>query len=59
VLTKTPIGTHHVYAECRDCSETWDDYRRDEADARSHAKRTGHTVVVERGQTWTYNPKSK
>lgn len=54
---RTPPGTTHVLAQCRDCAWSVDDYRTAQADALSHAKATGHTVAVERAQSWTYNPK--
>lgn len=51
------IGTVHVIAVCRDCGKRWEDYRTAVSKARYHAETTGHTVAVERGQTWTYNRK--
>jgi hypothetical protein len=57
MVTITPYGTHHVVAECRDCSWRSEDYKAGEAKARRHATETGHTVVVERGQARTFNPK--
>lgn len=56
-VTRSPIGTNHVFAECRDCDKSWDDYNTAADHARQHAAATGHTVNVERAQTWVYNPK--
>ncbi len=53
-LRKTQIGTTHVFAMCRGCEMTWDDYQTAVSDAREHAEVTGHTVHVERCQIWTY-----
>lgn len=58
MVTKTPIGTTHVLAECRNCPWANDDYNTAEETARRHAESTGHTVAVERAQSWTYNPRS-
>lgn len=58
-LRKSPVGTHHVFAECRDCPWKDDDYTKAERTARRHAKTTGHMVMVERGQTWTYNERNE
>lgn len=56
-VSKTSIGTVHAMAECRDCPWSDQNYRKAENRARRHAATTGHTVHVERGQAWTYNPK--
>lgn len=56
MITKTLVGTTHVVAQCRTCFWRDDDYRRAEQTARDHATKTGHTVMVERGQSWVYNP---
>lgn len=58
-VRKSPVGTHHVLAQCRDCDWIDDDYTKAERTARSHAASTNHMVVVERGQTWTYNERSE
>lgn len=55
--TKTPIGTTHVLAVCRDCAWTDDDYNTAALSSLRHAELTGHTVMVERAQSWTYNEK--
>jgi hypothetical protein len=52
------IGTTHVLAECRDCSWADDNYKTAAASSLRHADSTGHTVAVERAQSWTYNPKA-
>jgi hypothetical protein len=57
MVTKTPIGTTHVLAECLDCSWVDDNYQTAERSALRHATTTKHTVVVERAQNWTYNEK--
>lgn len=57
MISKTPIGTTHVLAECRDCPWSDDNYLTATAAAQRHATATGHTVNVERAQVWTYNPK--
>lgn len=56
-VTRTAIGTTHVLAECRDCSWADDDYNTAAKSSRRHAAATGHTVAVERTQSWTYNEK--
>lgn len=58
-VEKSRIGTVHVIAECRNCDKFWDDYSTAIQKARAHADSTNHTVRVERGQTWTYNPNKK
>lgn len=58
MVTKTPIGTTHILAECRDCPWADDDYETADRSSRQHAAKTGHTVAVERAQSWTYNCKS-
>lgn len=55
MVIKTQIGTTHVFAECRECSWSDDNYLTAERAARRHAVATGHTVSVERAQSWTYN----
>ena len=57
-MIKTPAGTTHVLAVCRDCPWTDDNYVSAENTARVHALKTGHTVGVERTQTYTFNPKN-
>lgn len=57
MVEKTKERTIHVLAECRNCQETWDDYKTAVSKARRHAEVTGHTVRVERAQFWTYNPR--
>jgi hypothetical protein len=57
MLRGSKVGTHHVFAECRDCKKSWGDYLTAAKEAREHASCTGHTVHVKRWQAWTYNPK--
>lgn len=55
-VEKTRIGTSHVIAECKNCDKFWDDYKTAVAAARRHVETTGHSVRVERAQSWTYKP---
>lgn len=56
-LSKSKIGTVHVIAVCCDCDKRWESYTTAVSEAQRHAAKTGHRVNVERGQTWTYNPR--
>lgn len=56
-IRNSGIRTVHVIAVCGDCEKRWENYRTAVGKARLHAEKTGHTVHVERGQTWTYNRK--
>lgn len=58
MVTKTPVGTIHVIAQCGDCTWRNEDFIKAEQAARQHAETTGHTVSVERGQCWKFNPKN-
>ena len=58
MVTKTPIGTTHVFAECRDCQWSDDNYETAARSSHRHAVATGHTVSVERAQSWIYNAKA-
>jgi hypothetical protein len=59
MVTKTPIGTTHVFAECRNCPWSDDNYNTAEASSRRHAVETGHTVSVEVARSWTYNQRER
>lgn len=54
-VERTLPGTTHVLATCRNCQQSWDDYKTADADARRHVEQTGHTVSVEHAQAWTYS----
>lgn len=57
MVIKSKIGTTHAIAECRNCGWSTDNYKTAVQAARRHAEETGHTVAVERVQSWRYNPK--
>lgn len=58
-VERTRIGTIGCVAACRVCDEMWDDYKKSAAQAKAHAKKTGHAVWVERTQSWAYKPDAK
>jgi hypothetical protein len=53
-VSKSKPGTTHVLADCRNCDWSNDNYQTAEQAARRHAASTGHTVAVERAQSWVY-----
>lgn len=57
MVAQTKVGTTHVIAQCRDCAWRSEDYRSAEGKARRHAEQLNHTVHVERGQAWLFNPR--
>lgn len=57
MVAQTKIGTISVIARCGDCGNRWENYHTAEGLARQHAIMTGHTVKVERVQSFTFNPK--
>src|SRR4051794_23456254 len=42
MVTKTPVGTIHVIAQCGDCTWRNEDFIKAEQAARQHAETTGH-----------------
>lgn len=58
---RSPALTIHVVGSCDHPGCQWmtDDYRKGVAQARRHAEKTGHTVAVERCQSFYYNRKTK
>ncbi len=56
MIRKSTPGTIHVLAVCKGCSWTCDDYKAAEVNAQHHVLDTGHSVLVERAQSWTYSP---
>lgn len=47
----------HCIAYCVDCGKEWQQYKTARKNAYAHSLKTGHTVQVEIGSTFTYNPK--
>ena len=56
-MNKTNCGVIHVVATCEDCEWSETGYLNGVRKAYYHAKKTGHTVTVETGNAWIYNPK--
>jgi hypothetical protein len=55
----TTAKTIHIIAQCADCEWRSEDYVYGEREAGRHAQQTGHTVSVERGQVYRFNPKDE
>ena len=52
---KTRKGLIHCIAVCSDCEERWEDWRTARDCAYQHAKRKGHKVMVEVGNSIVYD----
>lgn len=57
MVTKSRKGVVHCVAHCSDCQKSWSWYKTARQNAYNHARKTGHTVRVEVGSAFTYNPK--
>jgi ribosomal protein L34E len=51
------FGVIHCIAMCYDCDERFESMATGRIEAYRHAKKTGHSVNVEIGTSYTYNPK--
>lgn len=57
LVERTKMALIHCIAECQDCDTSYGYYKNAQSHASRHAKKTGHTVKVEVGLAYTYNPK--
>ena len=48
-------GVIHQIADCQDCDKFNHDFNKARSWGYAHAKRTGHTVIVETGTAIQYN----
>ena len=47
----------HAIAKCQECNWEEEDYLTAQKEARKHAKKTGHEVILEEGYFKVYNDK--
>jgi hypothetical protein len=57
ILTKTKRALIHVVCMCNDCNWRNESMIIGETEARKHARKTGHNVVVELGHYYELNKK--
>ena len=48
-------GLIHAIADCKTCGKRWDGYHTAKKRALSHARRTGHTVILDLGYAVEYS----